>query len=579
MIYIFLLLLTLGLYSASNKINQYIFKENGNIIINTFIFSFFFGLIYIINSYLFILNINGKYFAYLFFAIIIIYSLLQIKEIYNYFKIFKLNYISNNKIILAIFLFYFFTILLPVADEDSLRYHLEIGKKINNGTFYNNTWFDYIALGAHEFINSFALHINFEHISSYSNFVALSFAIVSNIYILKKYKKGSGISSAIILLSCPYLIALIPSQKFYFFPCFIVSYSIAYLYLEKKINTITIYLILLLNIFCVIIKPTFAPYLILVGIWLFIINKGYKNKIFYLLGAIVLLIIFYFPIFIIKQKIYNDPFLPYISLNSQNFAWLSDYNFYLKTWNMDITDTINNLFLKYLLIPIKLVLPLSFSDIFKSLGLGLLFLFSFNYRKNKNLLLLLLFFIFAVILLNNYQTRWFLPLLIFISIFAKIDKLIILKKTTFLQLIAVSCIIVPMSLATLATNIGLLDKKVILDKIFQSHKLIEHINNKHRNEKIFSKINYYYYFDNVVPVYYPKIVKKFDKNYYKNNEKTTKLILWPIGPDDSYDAIKFVSENLSCNKIKEIDEFSVGVERNFLNQKNKTKVILYKLDC
>ena len=39
--------------------------------------------------------------------------------------------------------------------------------------------------------------------------------------------------------------------------------------------------ILLLNIFCVIIKPVFAPYLILVGIWLFIINKGYKNKIIY----------------------------------------------------------------------------------------------------------------------------------------------------------------------------------------------------------------------------------------------------------------------------------------------------------
>ena len=62
MIYIFLLLLTLGLYSASNKINQYIFKEKGNIIINTFIFSFFFGLIYLINAYLFLLNINSKYF-------------------------------------------------------------------------------------------------------------------------------------------------------------------------------------------------------------------------------------------------------------------------------------------------------------------------------------------------------------------------------------------------------------------------------------------------------------------------------------------------------------------------------------
>ena len=592
MSYFFLLLLTLGLYSASSKINQYIFNEKENIIINTFTFSFFFGLIYLISSYLFILNISGRYFTYLFLAVITIISLLQIKEIYNYFKIFKSNYISNNRIVLTILLFYFFTILLPVADEDSLRYHLEVAKKINNGSFYINTWFDYITLGAHEFINSFALHINFEHISSYSNFVYLSFAIFANIYILKKYKEGSGILSGIILLSCPYLLALISSQKFYFFPCFIVSYSIAYLYLEKKINTITIYLILLLNIFCVTIKPIFAPYLILVGIWLLIINKGYKNKIFYLLSAIVLFIIFHFPIFFIKQKIYNDPFIPYISINSENFVWLSDYKTYLTGFNMDLTDDIENLLLKYLLIPIKLIVPLKFADIFKTLGLALLFLFSFNYKKNKYLFSLLLFFIFAVVILNNYQTRWFLPLLIFISIFARIDKLIILKKITFLQLFGVSCILVPMSLVTLASNIGLLDKKIILDRIFQSHKMIEIINTKYKNEKIFSKINYFYYFDNIVPIYYPIIVKKFDNDYYKNNEKTTKLILWPgenekpLKPDISKNKIfgqsifKFVDENFTCKNLVQIDEFSVGVGRNFLlHNKKRTKIRLYKLDC
>ena len=135
MIYLFLIFLTLGLYSASNKINLYLFKEKGNILINTFIFSFFFGLIYLFNSYLFILNINGKYFSYLFFAIIVIISLFQLKEINDYFKFIKLNYILKNKIIFVILLFYFFIILLPVADEDSMRYPLEIGKKINNGSF------------------------------------------------------------------------------------------------------------------------------------------------------------------------------------------------------------------------------------------------------------------------------------------------------------------------------------------------------------------------------------------------------------------------------------------------------------
>ena len=54
--------ITLGLYSASNKINQYIFKEKENIIINTFIFSFFFVIVYLINSYLFILTYKWQTF-------------------------------------------------------------------------------------------------------------------------------------------------------------------------------------------------------------------------------------------------------------------------------------------------------------------------------------------------------------------------------------------------------------------------------------------------------------------------------------------------------------------------------------
>ena len=582
MIYIFLLLLTLGLYSASNKINQYIFKEKENIIINTFIFSFFFGLIYLINSYLFILNINNKYFSYLFFAIIIIISSFQTKEIYNYFKIFNLNYISNNKIILTILLFYFFTILMPVADEDSLRYHLEIGKKINDGTFYLNTWFDYVYMGAHEFINSFALRLNFEHIASYSNFLYLLFAILSNSYILKKYKEGSGILSGIILLSSPYLVALITSQKFYFFPCFIVSYSIAYLYLEKKINTLTIHLILFLNIFCVIIKPIFFPYLILVGIWLLIIINGYKNKIYYLFSGLVFVVILYFPIFLIKQKIYNDPFLPYISINNENSEWLSDFYFHVFEWNMDFTDTIKNLYIKYFLIPIKLIVPLRPSDLFKTLGVGLLFIFSFNYKKNKYLFVLSLFFIFAVVVLNNFGSRWFLPLLIFISIFAKIDRINFLKKITYLQLLAISCFIIPMGLSVLASNIGIIDKKIILSKIFQSHNIIEHINKNYKNEKIFSRLNYFYYFDNIVPVYYPEIVNKFDPDYYRKNEKNTKLILWQkeTNPKNPNHVLGFVSQNFECKNLKKLEEFSFNAGRFFLIKKNAKNIfILYKLDC
>ena len=593
--YFLLLLLTLGLYSFCNKIHYYFYKTNENIIVNTFIFSSFFALIYLINSYLLLFNINSKYFSYFFILFSAIVCIFQRREILNYVNIIKSYFIKKNKLFLLLLFFYFLTILLPPADEDSLRYHLEIGKKINDGSFYLNTWLDYIALGAHEFINSFALHFKFENISSYTNFVYLSFAIISNIYILKKYKQGSGILSGLILLSCPYLIALISSQKFYFFPCYIVSYSIAYLYLEKKIDTLILYLILTLNIFCFIIKPIFLPYLILVSLWIFIKKKNYYDKILYLIFFSTVSVLFYFPIFLIKFNIYNDPFLPLISINNENTEWLSIYNYYLTNWNMDFTDSINNLYVKYLLIPFKLVFPLQPADLFKTLGLGLLFLFSINYKKNKYLLGLIIFFIFSVIILNNFQSRWFLPLLIFVAIFANLNRFNFLKKITYLQLIGVFCILIPMGLATFASNLGLLNKKFLFNKTFQAHKMIEYINENYEDEKVFSTLNYFYYFDNVVPVYYPYITTKIEPDYYRKNEETTKLILWKDEKDyidkiisketnENFEAQmglnRFVDENFQCKKIKKIKDFEFGAGRNFLNhKKNKTKFSLFRMVC
>ncbi len=593
--YIFLLLITLGFYSVSNKINYYFYKNNENIIVNSFIFSFVFVLIYIINSYLFLLNIDTKYFSYLFIFASMGICFHQRKEIFNYLNIFKKFYVSKNKFLILILFFYFLIILLPPADEDSLRYHLEIGKKLNNGSFYSNIWLDYIGLGAHEFINSFSLHLKFENISSYTNFVYLVFAIISNIYILKKYKQGSGILSGLILLSSPYLIALVSSQKFYFFPCYIVSYSIAYLYLEKKINLLLIYLILILNIFCVIIKPTFLPYLVLVSMWLFFKENSYRNKILYVIFLIIISIFFYTPIFIIKLKIFNDPFLPYISINKENINWLSDFNYYLTSFNMDFTDGVKNSIIKYFLIPLKLIMPLQASDLFKTLGLGIIFLFSINYKKNKYLISLLIFFIIAVVLLNNFQSRWFLPLLIFICIFADVNKFKFFKKLSYVQLFGAACILVPLGFICFASNIGLINKNFVLDKFFNSYKMISYINKNYKDEKVFSELNYYYYFDNIVPVYYPKMVNKFDSNFYKNNENSTKLILWDskrikrkenektINKEINSNferayLIDFVDQNFKCKNLKKIEEFDFRVGRNFL-KKNKVKFSLYRLSC
>tara|TARA_B100000700_G_C14870214_1_gene773017 strand:- start:47 stop:1015 length:969 start_codon:yes stop_codon:yes gene_type:complete len=314
-----------------------------------------------------------------------------------------------------------------------------------------------------------------------------------------------------------------------------------------------------------------------------------KNRVIYVFALLIISIILYYPIFLIKLKIYNDPFLPYFSINNTNSDWLKVFNYYFTNFNMDYTDGINNLFIKYLLIPLKLVIPLQPSDFFKTLGLGLLFIFSLNYKKNKNLLILISFFIIAVILLQNFQTRWFLPLFIFLSIFANINKFNFLKKTTYAQLLGISCILIPMGLTTMFSNIGIINKKFILDKVFQSHEMITYINKNFQGEKIFSKLNYFYYFDNVVPIYYPQIVNKFEPNFYKKNEHDVRLILWnnsitkseePNSYSAQMDLPTFVNNNFTCKKLTKIREFEVGVGRNFLNKNNnKNKFYLFRLSC
>ena len=266
--YIFLIIISITLYLFSKKINTLIFKQSNNILINFFIFSYFFLIIYLIFSYLFIFGLESKVIAYIIASLIFLYSFLIRHEILNLVKNFKFKYIKNNKLLSLTIILYFLLILFPAYDQDSLRYHLTIAKKINNNTFYINTWLDYLYMGAPEFINSFSLHLNFEKISSYSNFIFLFFIIFSNYYILKKYKVGSGILSGFIILGSPYLISLLASQKIFLMPCYIVSYSLAYLYLEKKnLNTKILCLILSLSIFCVVTKPIFIPYLVLIGLW------------------------------------------------------------------------------------------------------------------------------------------------------------------------------------------------------------------------------------------------------------------------------------------------------------------------
>ena len=511
-----------GFYKIGLNFSAYYYKSKTNILQNIFSFTIVFYLIYIITSYFFIFQISSKFISA---GIAILSFVLGISFLLKKYKIIlkEINNNFNHKLLLlSIFSYFLLSYLIP-SDQDSIRYHLEIPKNIIENTFYKNSTLDYMMVGANEFIILFGLHLNFENTASLLSFTYIIFIILTNNFFLEKYKIGSKYLGGIIVISSPYLISLIASQKIYLLPCFIVSYSIAYLYIAKnKISFKDILLIIVLNIFSVCLKTIFLPYLLYILFWsLFIFKSTRIEKIYISLFSFFVGCLSYLPIGWIKYQLYKDPFIPIVSFNSDNQEWLKMWYYYLTNFQMDYTDRFNR-FVQIILIPIKLIVPLSPTDLFRTLGIGMAGLLLLPYKKNKNLLLIIFFFLVSFFILGNYQSRWLLPLLIFIGIFVKEIGNNFFKKIVYLQLICILFVVTPLGLWSFFGNY--IPKINIERKIAPIRDISQKINEKYKNQKYFTNTNFFYYHDNKIPIYYPKITKIFDKDLFNRN-KNVRLFL------------------------------------------------------
>lgn len=570
--YILSVLSLIGFYSFAKKISYLNFKNKNNIIINIFTFSLIFFFIYIINTYLFLLNISSQFFSIGIFLTSLFFGLLFL--IKNFSKIYtfsKKNFFSKS-ILIALVSFFILSHLMP-TDEDSIRYHLEIPQKIIDRTFYENHWLDYIVIGSNEFINLFGLHLGFYNTSSVLNFSYLIFIILANNYFFEKKNIGSNWLGYTLVLSSPYTIALIASQKFFLLPSYICAYTIAYLYVFKRdVSFRSILLIIAINIFAVTAKPIFLPYFAIVLFFaIFLIKFNFKEKFLILIFSIIIFIIALFPLALIKYKIYQDPFLPIISLNKLNSEWWNIYNKeFLTSSQMDFTDSLSKIY-KVLLLPIKLIVPLHPSDLFKTLGFGMFFLYFLNFKKKKNLIVLIILFTLSVLLLGNYQSRWFLPLLLLVSIFATETKFKFLNNLAKFQLLFSMIIIVPLSLAIIMPNLFKLN-----ELIFNQKNIIDTMNTKYKSERYFSNLNSFFYLKNEIPLYMheKQILIRQDKKFFERNSKV-KFFLYQ-SRDENFD--QFSKKNLSCNNYEIVEKFHYDDRRYFLFQK-KTEVILYKQLC
>lgn len=578
--YVLLIIFFSGSYYLANEINYRIFKDKNNEILNIFSISIIFLFIYLINSYQLILNIKGGYANYFIITIICLSSFLYFKDKLKKKTTFSLKKI--NYFVLIIAFLYFILVGFQAQDQDSLRYHLPIAKKIIDGNFFQNHWLDYTAISSHEFINVLFLYLNIDNGSSIINFIFLLLYIRATIHFCKvNGHNDCDLSNLLILLSSPYLISLLTSQKLYFLPSFLVTLIFFYLYLNhKKIDNLSLHLMGISVSFCFVTKATFAPYFIVFFILVIWLKKNKKDILFFYLCQFIFFIIIYFPILFIKSKIYDDPFIPFFSINNANYEWLNHYKFWLTAWEMDFTDKIKNPYIKLIMTPIKLIIPFKLSEIFKCLGIGMLFIFFLSY-KNKHVLLLVIFFFLNVFFLFNTQTRWFLPLLILISLLAISNKNKILKKIIQIQSIAIIIILIPLSLLTITQKLNIIEREFVKKLFIDSYNINLDLDNNYKNEKIFTSLNTFYFFKNYIPIYYPEIVLKIDKNFYIKNYRKNILILWDqrgggLSRFESFE--KFIDKSFRCNKYKHLKEYTFNNTRFFILDKRK-KINLYRLKC
>jgi hypothetical protein len=571
--YLLLIVFFSGTYNIANKINLKIFKTNNDEILDIFSISIIFLIIYLINSYQLILNIKVDYANYLVFIIICLSSFFYITDILKKKTAFIFK--KFNYYLLVIFFLYFILLGFPVAEEDSLRYHLPIAKKILNNNFFDNYWLDYITISSQEFINVLFLCLNTENGSSIINFIYLMLYFKAAIYFYKNNNLcNEDQSNLLILLSSPYLVSLLTSQKLYFMPSFLVTLVFVYLYLNaRKIDNYKLHLMGFVITFCFVTKATFVPYFILFYISIIWLKKNIKNILHFYFYHFITFIIIYIPILYIKYKIFNDPFIPFISLNSENIEWYKEYKFSLTAWEMDFTDNIKNNFLKLIITPIKLIIPLSLSDIFKCLGIGVIFVFSLS-QKNKYVFLLILFFFLNIFLLLNTQTRWFLPFLILISFLSTFRKNQILSKIIKIQSIAIISVLVPLALITLLYNFKIINADKVINKFQSSAAIIKEVNKITKGNKVFTNINHWYKLKNYVPIYYPKLSVMQNKNIYLDEIKNNDYALWE---DKSFDIKDLANEYLHCNEYKLVKSFILNNTRNFLIKKQKSEFNLYQL--
>jgi hypothetical protein len=264
-------------------------------------------------------------------------------------------------------------------------------------------------------------------------------------------------------------------------------------------------------------KLSFFPFVVFNFILILIKSFNQKKLLIYIFLIFIILIIFLFPRIYILEKVFNQPFLPIILFNDYSQELLTFKSYLI---NYDRPLNLTNL----ILTPINLIIPFKTEDIFKIFGVsGMLFYF-ISLKKNKIITYFIIFNLIGIILIGNLQLRWFLPIIILGTLFAKSTLInnLYFKKIVNIQAFFVSIVLSFFASTSILSNFSDAYREKFFNYFISELKVIENLNSK----ILISDIQYDYYIKNYIPLYdfeFEKLdlssyISKKTKNYPKNSK-------------------------------------------------------------
>ncbi len=569
-----------GFYNITSKINNKL-----NLKINDFYFSIFSFLIFL--GLTLILILSQIKLNTVFSGLLIIFCISTLHFVYTNSNSIYLFLIKEK--ILSIFLIFFSILtLLPIAGADSYAYHLAWPQDLIDDPkiLFDKLFLESRVIGTGEIVNYIGLILGTENLLSFLTFVVL-FS-----YILR-FKKGRRNLILLIILSSPIYYKYLNDQKPLLLPCIFLIIFIENFFSkisQKNINNLDIASFFLSLSFFANSKYPFL--LIAFSVFLFFLYVSIKENFFkrYFLVGLIIFFIYFIPLPLAKFIFFGDPFSPFLEgiLNNADQDILKLKQMY-KDWDGFRVDGPTNYYENFFPIlrsVLNFFIPIAPFTVLDTFGASVILIFFLRYESDLKLIFSILIFIVisCLVLLTNFQSRWFL--FVFLYILLSYDYLKLKSKNVeILKNILRFITILLLSfhffyLGTVTKDIIYLNYDKTLEKYVYLYKEIKEVESVSGGSFILTNTRASYFYKNLIQYKY----KEYSKKNLLNNKNLNNIKFGffstgtkKINNNDLYS--KTILKNFKDGCVEIIyNNLNLVAKRNFLSRKDYENFVFVRFN-